>query len=221
MRYRRDVRWPFVLGMLVVASCHAKKARTSTGLNDRVLALIAEYPAKGFGGYAWPAPPGAAGTTRDLQLGNAVIAHGGVGNHCVGVTLEVLWRALDSCEGGPAAMLDVASAGELKRAWYVPKLGGAGPAEALPAAHLGERLARDEAQPGDFVQAWNHDETFGHSMVFLGWQRDAAGAIVGIRYWSSQPWTGGIGQSETAIGEGGFDLDRIYVTRATCRRTPP
>ncbi len=189
----------------------------TVSLNLRVLSLIGEYPAKGHGGYAWPAAPGTAGTTRDLQLGSTVIAHGGSGNHCVGMTLEVFWRAVESCAGGPPAALDVPRATELKRQWYVPRLGGAGPAEALPAAGLGVRVAQEDALPGDFVQAWNHDETFGHSMVFLGWKRDAAGQITGIKYWSSQPWTDGIGISEGEIGEGGFDLSRIYIARATCR----
>jgi hypothetical protein len=95
-------------------------------------------------------------------------------------------------------------------------LGGAGPAEALPAHRLGARIALDDARPGDFMQAWNHDETFGHSMVFLGWKRDAAERITGVRYWSSQPWTDGIDVSESAIGDGGFDPSRIYIARASC-----
>jgi hypothetical protein len=188
-------------------------------LNPRVLDLIATYPAGGFGGYAWPAPPGTAGTTRDLAVGTDVIAHGGPGNHCVGITLEVLWRALAECPGGVDAALTAATAPAFKRVWYVPAVGGAGSAEALPAFGLGARLALADARPGDFVQAWRFDG-LGHSMVFLGWDRDAAGTITGIRYWSSQPWTDGIGESSTAVGagDGAFDPAQIYIARARCRR---
>jgi hypothetical protein len=178
-------------------------------LNDRVLALIDEYPPHGFGGYAWPAQPGTAGTTRDLRLGNEVIAHGGAGNHCVGITLEVFWRALEQCEGGVAATLDVAAAQDLKRRWYVPELGARGAADALTAHALGAIVPLEQAQPGDFVQAWNADGTFGHSMVFLGVEGDQ------LRYWSSQPWTDGIGRSESALGED-FDRERVFVARAMC-----
>jgi hypothetical protein len=176
-----------------------------------VLALMAEYPDRGFGGYAWPAPDGAAGTTRDLRVGEAVIARGGDGNHCVGITLEVFWRALDRCEGGVAAVLTADAARDLRRRWYVPALGGRGAADAVPAHALGTALALVEARPGDFVQAWNADETAGHSMIFLGVEDGV------MRYWSSQPWTEGIGRSEMALGPDGWDPAKIYVARPACR----
>ena len=199
------------VALLLLACCHRDgepAAVRAPSFNDRVLALIAEYPPQGFGGYAWPAKPGTAGTTRDLRVGDTVIARGGDGNHCVGITLEVFWRALEGCDRGIA--LDAAAATDLKRRWYVPELGARGAADALPAHRLGTEVALADAQPGDFVQAWNADGTFGHSMVFLGADRGA------IRYWSSQPWTDGIGRSETPFGDGGFDPTRIYVARANC-----
>ena len=201
-----------VLVVLLVLGCH-RAAPPRASFNERVLSLVREYPAKSFGGYAWPAPRGTAGTTRDLTLDEAVIAKASTGNHCVGMTLEVFWRALDAC---PQRALDLAAAQDLKRRWYVPVLGGRGPADALLAHRLGTEVALDDARPGDFMQAWNHDDTFGHSMVFLGWQRDAANRITGVRYWSSQPWTEGIGESEHPIGETGFDPSRIYIARAAC-----
>lgn len=182
--------------------------------NERVLALIATYPDGGFGGYAWPSRRGMSGTTRDLAAGGTVFARGGDGNHCVGVTLEVFWRALDACPGrGPSA----AKAQQLKRTWYVPTDRGAGSAAALPSAGLGTPIALDDARPGDFVQAWRADG-LGHSMVFLAWDRDDAGTITGIHYWSSQPWTGGIGRAWTAVGDDAeaFDPAQIHVARARC-----
>lgn len=205
-----------VLLVIGLAACH-REPKPAT-FNDRVLALIHEYPEHSHGGYAWPAPPGSNGTTRDLRVRDTVIAHGGDGNHCVGMTLEVYWRALEACQGGPAAALDDASALDFKRRWFVPDFGGEGAADALLAHQLGTRISLDAAQPGDFVQAWNADNSLGHSMVFLGWQRDAAGAITAMRYWSSQPWTDGIAVTETELGPDTFDRDHIYIARATCRR---
>jgi hypothetical protein len=208
-------------------------------LNARVLELIATYPDQGFGGYAWPARKGTSGTTRDLSVGDDVIANGGDGNHCVGVTLEVFWRALAECPGGidaalggagaPLAGSDVARgagakalaaarARAFKRVWYVPVDRGAGSAEALAAYRLGERVARlEDARPGDFMQAWRADG-LGHSMVFMAWQRDEHGAITGVEYWSSQPWTDGIGRASTTIGvdEASFDPAQVYLARARC-----
>lgn len=187
-------------------------------LNARVLELVATYPDGGFGGYAWPARRGTSGTTRDLAVGDDVVATGGDGNHCVGVTLEVFWRALDECPGGVAAALSARRARAFKRTWYVPVDRGAGSAEALPAFDLGDRVSRlDDARPGDFMQAWRADG-LGHSMVFLGWQRDERGVIVGVDYWSSQPWTDGIGRASTTIGidEASFDPAQVYLARARC-----
>jgi len=198
--------------LVLVIGCH----HAQPSLNDRVLALIHEYPEHGFGGYAWPAAPGTNGTTRDLALGTETIAHGGAGNHCVGITFEVFWRALDSCAGGVAAALDARAASEFRARWFVPERGGHGAAEALPLYRLGTPVALADARPGDFVQAWSRDGTFGHSMVFLGWQRDASGKLVKIRFWSSQPWTEGIAESELPIGDDGVDLERIFIARAAC-----
>ena len=187
----------FIAIALMAAGCwrhgavDAAGAVDGTTFNQRVLALIDEYPARGLGGYVWPASAGTDGTTRDLRIGDTVVARGGPGNHCVGVTLEVFWRALDRCEGGVAAALTAEAALDLKRRWYVPELGGRGAAEAITAHGLGAVVALDQAQPGDFVQAWNVDETMGHSMIFLGADDEQ------LRYWSSQPWTDGIGRSAT------------------------
>jgi hypothetical protein len=218
-----------------VASAAALPASAATAptLNARVLELIATYPDVGFGGYAWPARKGTSGTTRDLHIGGATIAHGGGGgdgNHCVGVTLEVFWRALEECPGGVAAAFGESAstasresrARAFKRVWYVPVDRGVGSAEALPSYGFGERITRlDDARPGDFMQAWRADG-LGHSMVFLGWQRDPDGTIVGVEYWSSQPWTDGIGRASTTIGvdEASFDPAQVYLARARCPTVP-
>jgi hypothetical protein len=208
--------------LLVVAlgACHGatRPVTPPPTFNQRVVALAASYETGSHGGYVWPAAPGTAGTTRDLAIGTDVIAHAGDGNHCVGITLEVFWRALESCPGGVEAAFDLDTVADFKRTWYVPALGAAGAAAALRDFGLGEPVALDDARPGDFVQAWTSDEIQGHSMIFLGWRRDDAGSITGIRYWSSQPWTGGIGESETAVrtAPDAFDPHRIHIARAHC-----
>ena len=217
---------PGVLVVLVLAGgCHREPAAITPppveaalpAFSERVVELIGTYPDHGHGGYVWPAEDGAAGTTRDLRLGDDVIARAGTGNHCVGMTLEVFWRALEECPGGAAAAFELDAAQDFKELWYVPALGGRGPAAALPAHRLGVPIALDDARPGDFVQAWATSGQ-GHSMVFLGWDRDEAGTITGVRYWSSQPWTEGIGVSEMVIDDSGagFDPAQIYVARAAC-----
>jgi len=184
--------------------------------NERVLDLIGSYPTEG--GYAWPAPAGTHGTTRDLYLGETRIARAsGDGSHCSGLTFEVFWRVLEGSPGGPTgAGLTPARAKAFLRAWFVPEARGLGPAEALPAFDLGVRISDlEQARPGDFIQMWMNNGR-GHTAVFLGWVRDETGRIIASRHWSTHPATGGIGVEKRAIGTGPRDIDRdaIYIGRA-------
>jgi hypothetical protein len=185
--------------------------------NQRVLALLATYPERGAGGYQWPAPKGYAGTTQDLFLDGERIARGGQGSHCVGITFEVFFLVLEQWPGGFAASgFTEEKAKQLLKLWFVPTLGGKGVAEALPAVGLGREVPWREAIEGDFFQVWMNDKT-GHSAIFLSWVFDEGGEIKGVRYWSSQPWTEGIGIAEHLIGSGSNEIDpnQFYVVRSS------
>lgn len=184
-------------------------------LNSAVMSLLEDYPEGGFGGYRWPARPGTHGTARHLYHGKKRIARAGKGTHCVGITFEVMWRAL-SATPDAKKRLTPQQVRRLRYLWFVPVDGGKGPAEALPAFKLGERIYEwDEARKGDFIQLWNRDRTFGHSAVFLDWVRDPKNEIVGVKFWSSQPWTEGIGVSELGLGEEPSDMDpeSVFIAR--------
>ena len=187
--------------------------------NRRVLELIEGYRELPPGGYEWPALAGTHGTTTDLYFGDTRIARKGRGSHCVGVTFEVFWRALkDTTGGGRGIGLDLATVNEFRSIWYVPGNNkGRGAVQALEETGLGFAITNlENAMPGDFVQAWMNDGN-GHSMVFSSWMRDSEGRRIGIRYWSSQPWTQGLGHSHGGIGHepGQFAPDAIYVGRAS------
>jgi hypothetical protein len=207
---------PHLRLVLVVLSCSTLLAGSARGedWNSRVMELVSDYPDKGFGGYRWPAKRGTHGTTRDLFHDEKRIARVGAGNHCVGITFELMWRAVSAT---PSAVesLTQSQARRLRRLWFVPEAGGMGPAEALPALGLGKRISDwEEARAGDFIQVWNKERTFGHSAVFLAWIRNKEQSIVGVEYWSSQPWTEGIGASDFAIGQGGdIDPDAVFIAR--------
>ena len=71
----------------------------------------------------------------------------------------------------------------------------------------------ESARAGDFVQLWRRSGS-GHSVVFLSWVRKG-GKIVGLRYWSTQPSTNGIGVSAEYFDRGRAPLDRkrFYLCR--------
>jgi hypothetical protein len=193
--------------------------RQTPPFNQSVLALLSAYPEKGEGGYQWPAPKGYSGTTRDLYINQTRIAHGGQGSHCVGITFEVFFRALEQSPGGLSQLNEV-EAREILRLWFVPEVGDKGVVEALTNAGLGTEIPWREAIEGDFFQVWMNGGSAGHSAIFLGWTLDEKGQIAGVRYWSSQPWTDGIGIAEHPIGEGADAIDpkQFYVVRVTPKK---
>lgn len=204
-----------------MAAANALDAAPAKTFSESILDIASTYPSGG--GYAWPAPKGTHGTTRDLFVaGERIAVATDSGSHCVGLTFEVFWRALDEQPGGIASSgLSADQARGLLREWFVPRTRGRGPADALPGLGLGLVVDDlDDARPGDFVQVWFNNDR-GHSMIFHAWVRDDAGAITGIDFWSSQPWTDGIGRSTRAIGEGPRDIDRdaIFIARAAARPT--
>lgn len=204
-----------------IDAAHKPDARPTPSFSDHILDIASTYP--DGGGYAWPAPRGTHGTTRDLYVGDERIAVATEsGSHCVGLTFEVFWRALAEQPGGIAGRgLTADRARKLLREWFVPRTRGGGPADALPRLGLGVVIEDlDDARPGDFVQVWFNNDR-GHSMIFHAWVRDDSGAITGIEFWSSQPWTDGIGRSVRAIGDGPRDIDpdAIFVARATAATT--
>lgn len=197
------------------------------GLNAHVLAVIKTYPTDGSHGYWWPKGSSWAGTTRDLAYQGATIAHGdGQGRcYCCGLTFEVFFRAWERwCESKRQPFrigdLDVSGVKRLRRLWYGSdsSVGEENVRRtlqhALVSLGLGEVVPHDRARRGDFVQLWRSSGS-GHSVVFLRWLRNSRRQIVGIRYWSSQPSTDGIGTREESLEGhgGGVLLDQTWVAR--------
>jgi len=196
---------------------------TNADLDALVQALIAEYPTDGTNDYWWPSGTTWAGTTRDVWYQGALVAAGDPYGrcYCVGLTWEVYMRAFQAADlatGGDGTLngLTVADLEDFQTDWYVRKLLGAGASDALDTYGIGWRVASfADVKPGDFVQLWRNDGT-GHSVIFQDWERDGAGAIVGLDYWSTQSSTNGIAFNDEYFGSGSNDVDPnlVFVGRA-------
>lgn len=236
----RGVRLAVVsaLGSAVVA---AQSTREGAGLPDaaafheQVLAVIASYPTDGSHRYLWPrpgqpepkdgeepAPPaGWIGNTRDLRYAGERLAPGDpLGRcYCSGLTFEVFvrawqaWCAASEREFAIPGLAGVRELRRLQRQWFGDAEHVRCSDEALVANGLGYTVDHADARPGDFVQLWRHSGS-GHSAVFLGWVRDEHGDVVGLRYWSTQKATDGIGEREERFGtDRGVDRTRTWITR--------
>ncbi|MCO1603047.1 hypothetical protein [Desulfosporosinus nitroreducens] len=120
-------------------------------------------------------------------------------SHCVGITFEVFfnamkeWNQQQGYAGDTIKDLSYEQFYDFILKWYV-----AGPKTennlviALEKYQLGKRLTNfEEARPGDFIDFSRENQT-GHTVVLIDWVR-VNGKIVGLRYWSSQESTNGIG----------------------------
>ena len=183
-------------------------------LNDWILAEIDRTPIGG--GYRFepevrdpqdavnPRDPNHDGVRADLNMGGerVAIAAADGSTYCCGVTFETVARAWRAWSGGEAfGGLAAPDARALIADWFCPTLGHSGAHAALISRGLGVSVPPETARPGDVVQFWRSVDPVspsGHSAVFLGWQGGSASGRV-LRYWSSQPATGGIGVHEEPV----------------------
>lgn len=175
-------------------------------LNSRVLELLKEYPVDGKHPYHWPKEGPFDGVTRDLYYGSDVIARADEQErtYCCGLTFEVWFRACNE-----RLRLQTKELRRLKLDWYVATGKRGGPVDALVSRGLGMKVETiEDAKPGDFVQLWRESGS-GHSVIFL--------ELVdgGIRYWSTQTATNGIGERrELFYGKNWVKKDELYIARA-------
>ncbi len=191
-------------------------------LNAHVLAVLKSYPADGTHGYYWPKKGAWLGFTRTLVYDGETIGEGDPKGrcHCSGITFEVFFRAWKRwCKASGKAIrigrLDAAGVRAFVREWFGANGDRATLSAALTRHHLGRRLTDwDDARPGDFVQLWRQSGS-GHSAVFLAWTRDEDGSITGLRYWSTQSSTNGIGERSERFGDAGSMVkrDEFFLVR--------
>ncbi|MEI7576297.1 MAG: hypothetical protein WCK51_05340 [Armatimonadota bacterium] len=75
-------------------------------------------------------------------------------------------------------------------------------------SQMGVRVSPKDALPGDFCNI-NWVKGPGHSVVFLGWEKTAEGEP-GMRFWSSQASTNGLGDKTVAVSSiSGFVFTRL------------
>jgi hypothetical protein len=194
-------------------------------LNDTVLEVLREYPTDGSYAYWWPRGSDWEGTTQDLVYRGTKIASGDPKkrSYCCGLTFEVFFVAYERwCRRANREFqigdLDADGLTKFRLVWY----GAEGDKkrlclEAAVGAKLGTAVEKlEDAKAGDFVQLWRHDGS-GHSVVFVRWERKG-GEITGIRYWSTQGSTKGIGENTESIGaKKGVDPKQLHIVRIVPR----
>lgn len=183
-----------------------------------VLRIIETYPTDGTHGYYWPKRGSWKGVTRDIAYNGETIADGDEQGrcHCSGITWEVFMRALEAYnqnESTPALTgWSRENVNRFQFLWFGSDGNKRCIQHAVEAFGIGQAIAHEDAQPGDFVQFWRGNG-LGHSAVFIEWVRDANGAITAMKYWSSQKKTNGIAYNVETVGGNGILLEQTYIVR--------
>lgn len=192
-----------------------------SSFNELVVEILEGYPRDGSYGYYWPEDGDWYGTTRDIYYLGERVAEGDRYHRsfCVGLTWEVFMRAFeeaDAMTGGDGNLngLDVDDLDEFRIDWFVRDLWGDGVVTAMDNYGLGEEVTDPaDLEPGDFLQFWRYSGS-GHSVVFIDWELDRDGDIIGIQYWSVQESTDGIDYNSEYFGSGGSSIDPSYFFAA-------
>jgi len=211
-------------------------------LNSYVNSVIGDLMAPGSGktdkGYALHGVASYSGVTEDLyykgEEGPERVARGSTqkpgASYCSGITFEVWLRACAKAAEKPLGELkiqglsaDALDVGDFHKRWYIitscdgprsafelyPKLGRTVAVVHDGGAALGNP---EEAAAGDFVQIWRLKPD-GHTVVFVDWLK-ADGQIVGVRCWSANTGTNGIGVREEKLKSHRGRVREIHVARA-------
>lgn len=187
-------------------------------LNRQSVTRYKSYPTDGTYPYAWVS--GSYGVTQNLYyLSNLLCpAPGDNTTYCSGVAFETFLLTYQdyfalSGAGDSIGGLSYNEMKALRLVWYGVTDAEKLCARAIPQYGLGVEITNfEEAQEGDFVQLWRHSGS-GHNVVFVNWMR-SGGQIIGVRYWSTQGSTNGIGTNVEYFGTtSGMDADRFYIAR--------
>ncbi len=184
-------------------------------VNSIILSTLAEYPTDGSYTYWWPDDSyGWSGNPNDIYYEGDLFSAGDSRHrsYCVGMTFEVFMRTFDVLDEdyGLGGSLNGVSFDELydfRTDWYVRELYGMGIVDAMVNYGIGERVTHwDDVRPGDILQFWRHSGS-GHNAIFIGWETDTAGQIIGFTYWSTQSSTDGVGYNDEYFGSSGSRVD--------------
>jgi hypothetical protein len=205
--WRSDVaKSVFAFSLLMAVGLPPLRAQP---MNESFLRQAKAYPAEG--GYVWSS----TGCPEALVRGtDTLLRKSKAGTYCSGFTFAVFFKVMN--DRGSFDSLNMSDLKSIQQDWY----GNTAPSAERQCVYvmekwnLGSKIEMEHARPGDFIQFWRNNNT-GHSALFLGWIRDGAGTITGLKYRSSQRPTNGIGERTEPIGSASRSLNpkRIYLGR--------
>jgi hypothetical protein len=216
-----------------VSKVNVQAIAAKSELNDYVLKVIPTYEG---GKYPYLLNTDYAhynGVTENINYQGSLIAKanpdGSKSSHCVGLTYEVFFKAMQNRNedaGITSDNFNNMTADDMRDfllTWYAAKgyskSEGNQIAGAIVRYGLGVQITNlEDAKAGDFID-FSRTKS-GHTAVFINWLRDDKNNIVGFRYWSTQESTNGIGYKEEYFSDntqeafkGTVNRNQLYIGR--------
>jgi hypothetical protein len=173
------------------------------------------------------------GVTENIIYKGSLIAKanpdGSKSSHCVGLTYEVFFKAMQKRNKEAGISLNnfnnmtIDNMKDFLLTWYAAKgtlkAEGNQLAGAIVKYGIGTQITRlEDAKAGDFIDFSRTSS--GHTAVFINWLKDNKGSIVGLKYWSTQESTSGIGFKEEyfsnnpqKVFKGAVNRNQLYIGR--------
>jgi hypothetical protein len=210
-----------------VTSANVKGVLKQMDLNSYILNIISTYE---IGNYPYLLNndyENYNGVTQTLSYQGTTIAKanpdGSKSSHCVGLTFEVFYRAMQERNkdlGLPEDNFNNMTTEEMHDfllTWYAalgtPKAEGNQLAGAIAKYGLGTQIKDlEQVKQGDFID-FSRTNNSGHTAIFINWLRDASGKIIGFKYWSTQTSTNGINYKEEYFSDYSSDANKGLVYR--------
>lgn len=187
--------------------------------NQYVVSMMRGYPTDGTHQYYWPSSGSWAGNTCDLYYKGALFSKGDAFErcYCCGLTFEVFFQAYERyCQDKRWKFIikNFTSTDLLKfrKQWFGSDGNRTTLQNAIVSNKLGTAIDLDDAKEGDFVQFWRGNGS-GHSVIFVRWIYNSKKEKIGLRYWSTQSSTKGIGERNEYFGAKGVDINQVYIAR--------
>lgn len=212
---------PVLMAQGIPAQANESEPQISqNAFNAYVIAMLKSYPTDGTHQYYWPTQGAWKGNTRDLLYRGSLFAQGDTYGrcYCCGLTFEVFFRAYEKwCQDQARPFIikdfDTSALNRFLRQWF----GADGNMTTLQNAVVGNGLGQAipvlHAEAGDFIQLWRHNGS-GHSVIFIAWEKNYNGQVIGMKYWSTQKISNGIGYNTEYFGTtSGVDINKVYVAR--------
>jgi hypothetical protein len=217
----------------VVAAKEVQAVAKNSELNNYVLKVIPDYNRGKYPYLLNNDYENYNGVTENITYQGSLIAKanpdGSKSSHCVGLTYEVFFKAMQERNNEAGIFSDnfnnmnVDNMKDFLLTWYAAqgksKAEGDQLAGAIVKYGIGTQIVRlEDAKAGDFID-FSRTKS-GHTAVFLNWLKDEKGNILGFKYWSTQESTNGIGYKEEYFSDnpqeaikGAVNRKQLYIGR--------